>query len=246
MFHSDIKIREGAFIVSDAHYSSLRPQLLEFIKDIDSKKLQPTQLIFLGDIFDTLFGGVDITIQKNKEMIDLLNSISKNIEFIYLEGNHDFNLKTIFPEAKIFTIKKQPLICNYNNKRVILAHGDFDNDFGYKLYTNFVRNRYILSLINMLDNIYDNFIFKKLDKYLSKKDDCRELDNFSEYISKRLGLKFECDYFIEGHFHQNKTFKIDGFTYINLGIFACNQRYFIVKSSEDKELLEENIYSKEI
>jgi UDP-2,3-diacylglucosamine hydrolase len=31
-----------------------------------------------------------------------------------------------------------------------------------------------------------------------------------------------------------------------LGAFACNQRYFIVKSTQDIEFLEENIFSKGI
>jgi len=246
MFHSDIEIKEGAFIVSDAHYSSLRPQLLEFIKDINSKKLQPTQLIFLGDIFDALFGGVSATIKNNQEIILLLNEISKDIEFIYLEGNHDFNLKDLFPFAKVFPLSKQPLLFSYKTKKIILAHGDFSNDIGYKIYTSIVRNKIVLTILNFINNIFNDLIFKKLNLYLSKKDDCKELDNFYEYISRRIESKFDCDYFIEGHFHQNKAIKFDDFRYINLGVFACNQRFFIVKSVEDKELLEEKIYSKEI
>ncbi|MEA2099428.1 MAG: metallophosphoesterase [Campylobacterota bacterium] len=246
MFHSDIKIKEGAFILSDAHYSSLRPQLLEFIKDINSKKLHPTQLIFLGDIFDALFGGVSSTIKNNQEIISLLNDISQEIELIYLEGNHDFNLKKIFPSAKVFSISKQPLVCDYKSKKILLAHGDFGSDAGYKIYTYIARNRFVLILLNFINNLFGNFILKKLDRYLSKKNDCKELNNFREYTSKRLESKFDCDYFIEGHFHQNKTIKFKNFVYINLGVFACNQRYFIVKFSKDKELLEEKIYSKEI
>jgi len=246
MFHSNIDIKEGAFIVSDAHYSSSRPQLLEFIKDINSKKLQPTQLIFLGDIFDALFGGVVNTIKKNQEMIVLLNNISQDIELIYIEGNHDYNLKNIFPYAKIFPITKQPLLCKYKNKKVILAHGDFGNDIGYKLYTSIIRNKIVLFTLNIINNLFNNLILKKLDFYLNQKDDCNEFTNFDRYISKRIESKFECDYFIEGHYHQNKMIKFNDYIYINLGVFACNQRFFIVKSVEDKELLEENIYSKEI
>ena len=97
----NIILKEGAFVVSDAHYSHLRPQLLDFLKAIHSKNLQPTQLIFMGDMFDTLFGGIPYTQIINKEAITLLNEISLEIELIYLEGNHDFNLKNIFPHAKI-------------------------------------------------------------------------------------------------------------------------------------------------
>ena len=246
MFHSDIEIKEGAFLVSDAHYSSSRPELLGFIKAIHSKRLLPTQLIFFGDIFDTLFGSVPLTIERNSELILLLNEISLDIELVYLEGNHDFNLKNIFPAAKVFSISQQPLEVTFQDKVVLLAHGDFETDFIYRVYTAIVRNRYILFILNLVNTIFNNIILKKLDKYLSKKDDCREFLGFEEYISKRLEHTYICDYFIEGHFHQNRTLKFKNFKYINLAAFACNQRYFTVKSLEDKELLEENIFSKEI
>lgn len=239
-----IKILDGAFVVSDAHYSDKRPQLLDFIKDIHSKKLQPTQLILMGDIFDALFGGVEYTQKTNREIIRLLNEISLEIEVVYLEGNHDFNLKMIFPKAKVFPISSQPVICSYRDKKVLLAHGDIEGDLGYKIYTALIRNPVILFFLRILDSISGHYILKKLDIYLGKKDDCKEFIGLREYMSKRLSGKYSCDYFIEGHFHQNKTIEFEDFVYINLGAFACNQRYFIVKSSKDTELLQENIFSK--
>jgi len=241
----NIEIKEGAFVVADAHYSHFRPQLLDFIKEIHSKKLQPTQLLFLGDIFDTLFGEIPCTQQVNKEAIKLLNEISQEIELVYLEGNHDFNLKSIFPYAKVFSIKRQPLACRYNDKVVMLAHGDFGEDMGYKIYTAIIRNPFVLLFLRALNFISSNLILKKLDLYLRKKNDCREFVGFDEFIAKRLGSKYACNYFIEGHFHQNRNIKFDNFRYINLAAFACNQRYFIVKSFKEEELLEENIFFKD-
>ena len=239
-----MEILEGAFVVADAHYSHQRPQLLNFIKDIHSKKLCPTQLILMGDIFDALFGGVPYTQKVNQEAVKLLNEISLDIEMIYLEGNHDFNLKKIFPNAKVFPISKQPVICRYDNKKLLLAHGDIESDLGYKIYTLFIRNPIVLSILTLFDSISGHYILKKLDNYLSKKDDCKEFTGLREYMSKRLENKYSCDYFIEGHFHQNKSIEFENFIYINLGVFACNQRYFIVKSSKDIVLLEEKKFFK--
>ncbi len=241
----NIELKEGAFVVADAHYSHLRPQLLVFIKAIHSKKLQPTQLIFLGDMFDTLFGEIPYTAKINQEAIELLNAISKEIELIYLEGNHDFNLTKIFPHAKIFGINQQPLACGYENRIVMLAHGDFDGNRGYKIYTSLIRNHFVLLLLGAINFISNNFILDKLDVYLSKKNDCREFVGFETFIAQRLSRRFKCDTFIEGHFHQNKSVQLDNFRYINLGAFACNQRYFIVKSSTEVELLEEKIFFKD-
>ncbi len=240
----NIQIKEGAFFVTDAHYSHLRPKFLDFLKEIDSKKLQPTQLVFMGDIFDALFYEVPYTQKINQEAVALLQNISLNIEVIYLEGNHDFNLQKVFPNVKVFPISKQPVLCKYNSKKVLLAHGDFGSNLTYRTYTAVIRNSIVLKILNFIDLLLGHKIFKKLDSYLSKKDDCKDFVGFEKFIQGRLVDKYECDYFIEGHFHQNKSFRFEQFTYINLGAFACNQRYFIVKLSQ-MELLEEKIFSKE-
>lgn len=242
----NIEIKEGAFFVSDAHYSHKRPEFLEFIRDIDSKKLQPTQLILLGDIFDALFGEVSYTHKENQEAIEFINKISLVIEVIYLEGNHDFNLAKIFPNVKVFPISSQPVTCSFENKTVLLSHGDINSDIKYEIYTKIIRNRYFLYFLATIDYMSNHYILKKLDNHLSKKDDCKELNEFEKYASKRLDEKYDCDYFIDGHFHQNRTIELKNFIYINLAAFACNQRYFIVKSKQDIAFLQENIFSKGI
>jgi UDP-2,3-diacylglucosamine hydrolase len=246
MSHNSTQIKEGAYIISDAHYSASRRELFYLIKDIHSKKITPTQLLLFGDVFDTLFGSVPKSIEANQEMVSMLNDISQEIEVIYLEGNHDFNLRYIFPYARVIPIAKQPLACEYKGKKVFVAHGDFAEGTGYKIYTSIIRNRFLLPVFNLINTILGNIILEKLDVYLSKKEDCNEFTGFRKYISSRLENKYECDYFIEGHFHQNKIINFDSFEYINLAAFACNQRYFIVELSKDKLFLRENNFHKEI
>ena len=236
----NIELKEGAFLIADAHYSPHRPELKSLFEEIDSGLLQPTQLILMGDIFDMLFGVIPYTLHVNKEMLDLLNSIAQKIEVIYLEGNHDFCLDNVFENVKIVPLASQPLTCNYNDKTILLAHGDLGEDFGYKIYTSMIRNRLVLTFLKYIDIIGNHFILKKLDSYLQKKEDCNHFETFQGYITARLGKRFfnRCDYFIEGHFHQNRSFLVENFLYINLAAFACNQRYFIVQSSQEELLLE--------
>lgn len=236
MFHN-LVLREGAFVIADAHCSHMRGDFLDLLKDIKLKKLLPTQLILLGDIFDTLFGQVAYTLEINSEAINILNEISKEIEVIYLEGNHDFNLKKVLPNIKVFAIKDQPIEMSFFEQKVLLSHGDIESPLGYRIYTAIIRNPFVLRALSIVDTIFNHIIIKKLDEYLSKKDDCKEFAGFEEFIKMRLLGRYSCDYFIEGHFHQNKSFKIGDFKYINLAAFACNQRYFIVKSTKDGGLL---------
>ncbi len=240
----NLELKEGAFVISDAHYSHRRPELLNFLQNIQAKKLSPSQIIFMGDIFDTLFDNVPYTHKINSQIIDVINQISQKVEVVYIEGNHDFNLTKIFPDAKVFGIETQPIIMTYKDKKVLLAHGDIESPLLYRVYTAVVRNSVVTSFLNILDLISGHKIINKLDDYLGKKEDCKEFVGFREFIEKRLLSKYHCDYFIEGHFHQNKTLEFEDFIYINLAAFACNQRYFIVKSFKDVKLLEEISYKK--
>ena len=241
-----INLKEGACIISDAHYSPERPQLLSFIKAIHSKEFQVTQLILMGDIFDALFGVIDYTYHENQEMIDLLEAIAEDIEVLYFEGNHDFNLKAIFKNIKIFPISMQPVMVSFGDKKLYLAHGDFDAPLGYQLYTALIRNPFMLFILKYIDMALGHLIINKIEEHLHKKDDCKKLEWFEDFIRRRFsGGYYECDFFVEGHFHQNKIVSLEGCTYINLAAFACNQRYFIVKSVQDKKLLEEQQLLKE-
>jgi len=240
MSHS-FELKKGAFIISDAHYSSHhRPELKSLFEDIASGKLNPTQLILMGDIFDALFAPISYTLQKNRDMIEILDLISSNIEVIYLEGNHDFCLRGIFKNIAIFPLESQPVTCKYEDKTILLSHGDLGEGILYNIYTSLIRSPFILYILKYIDIAGNHFILKKLDKYLQKKEDCNNFEAFEEYITARIGKRFSnrCDYFIEGHFHQNRSFKVSDFTYINLAAFACNQRYFIVQSSQEELLLE--------
>lgn len=239
-----IEIKEGAFFVADAHYSKSRPLFLDFLKDIASKKLEPSQLILMGDIFDALFGQLPYTHTVNKEAVELLNLISKEIEVIYLEGNHDFNLKDIFPHAKVFPIAAQPVECSLKDKKVLIAHGDIESPMIYRIYAKTIRNPFVLYLLRFFDSISSHAIYDSLERYLQKKEDCKEFVGLQEFMSKRLGGKYECDFFVEGHFHQNKTLELRDFAYINLGAFACNQRYFIVEFGKSIQFLNEKNFSK--
>jgi UDP-2,3-diacylglucosamine hydrolase len=143
----------------------------------------------------------------------------------------------------VVPLQKQPIACSYATKKILLAHGDFASGMGYKIYTTFIRNTFVLGVLNLINSLGNNFILKKLDEYLSKKDDCKEIENFEQIVVKRLDKTMACDYFIEGHFHQNRHFLFKDYAYVNLGAFACNQRYFVVKSSQEVELLEEKLFS---
>lgn len=82
---------------------------------------------------------------------------------------------------------------------------------------------------------------------MKRKSHCRSIENFQGLIQRRLeSLKLESvDVLIEGHFHQNCSFHFSQLHYINVGAFACNERYFTVQSNQNKTLLHEAVFRKE-
>lgn len=233
MSHNPLLLQEGAIFLSDAHYSFKHSELLAFLKAVRVQKIQTPQLILMGDIFDLLFGGIPKTVERNQEAVELINTLSDNIEIIYLEGNHDFNLASIFPGVKVFGLKQQPLLCQYKKQRVALAHGDFDAPLGYRLYSAVIRNPMVLKSLSFFNKIGREFILNALDSKLSQKDDCQQMYTFEAYIKKHLCQQdlSQYDLFIEGHYHQNVSFNIDDCRYVNLPAFACGLLYMRLEGS---------------
>lgn len=217
---SEINLEIGAIFIADSHYNENRTELLDFLEELSAP-----QLVLMGDIFDFLCGEVDYWIQKNQKLIDLINKLSQTTQIIFLEGNHDYNLEKLFPEAIIVPRQRQPLIVNVNSKKYALSHGDIFTPFGYNLYTAIIRNSFFLQFVNFID--LDYTINKKIDSWLLKKNICSNIEDFESFAKKRLSLyaQYEVDAVVEGHFHQGKKYK----NYINIPSYeCCSQSYGII------------------
>ncbi|MFZ5375191.1 MAG: metallophosphoesterase [Campylobacterota bacterium] len=240
-------LHSGAFLVADAHCAPWRTPFLDFLRALDAGKLQTPQLILMGDVFDLLFGPVEATCRLNADAVSLINRISEKIDVVYLEGNHDFALAEVFPKVRVFSRAQQPWIARYGEKTVALSHGDTRMGIGYELYTALIRSTRILKTLARIDRIGKGFIVRALEKAMRRKNHCREIEGFEPLIRRRLGGEewTGIDVVIEGHFHQNRAFSLEGREYVNLAAFACNERYFSVQSSQNQPLLHEAVFRKE-
>ena len=236
-------IKEGALFISDAHENAKRDKFYHFLRMIESKEINPTQLFLMGDMFDLLVGEVKYLKNKYKKHIDLIEKIAQNIEVFYFEGNHDFSLEKIFKNAKVIDINKQPVVFQISNQKILLSHGDKYGGKTHTFYTSIIRSRTILKTLNMFDKLGNFFISKKIEKNLLKKDICTKISNFKEIISNKIekNVDIEIDMIAEGHYHQNRSFKYKKYKYINFSSFACNQSYFIVQLSPDIKFIEKKL-----
>ncbi len=241
------ELHTGAILVADSHYAPWRTSFIDFLRALESGKIQTTQLILMGDNCDLLFGPISETSRLNQDIITLLNSLSKNMEILYLEGNHDFRLASIFPNITVITRAQQPFMMSYGSETIALLHGDIGVPWGYELYTALIRNRPLLYLLNHLNNCFGGFIIKRLSEQMKRKNHCHSIENFGTIAHRHKNEEWvvQCDIIIEGHYHQNKSFDFEMYRYINLGAFACNERVYVVKSLQDRFILDEAMFHKE-
>ena len=217
-----LNLKEEAIIVADAHYPNHQKEaFLSLLNSIKTKELKIPQLILMGDIFDLLVGNSPYLKDRFKKEIELLDSIAKEIEVIYLEGNHDFYLKPIFKNVKIVSLSNQPLLGEFNSKSLALSHGDrYLTPFSYKIYTKVIRNRVVLKIL-------PDLIAKYKLKSMKKKRICRKIPYFKNQVAK-LKRFYKSDIIIEGHYHQGIIVN----NYYALPSFACKKELAVVKKGK--------------
>jgi len=218
-------IKEHALFIADAHYPHHGDTFLTLLKKIETQTLKTPQLFLMGDIFDLLFGYNNYIKTFSQEGIALLNRLSTKLEIIYLEGNHDFCLKEIFPNIKVYSRAEQPIQFQLNNQDVYLSHGDkYKTGLGYNLYSKILRNRTTLTLLKPFEKqIIDHRI-----KKLKAKKICGTFKGYQKRFDAIRSHYPKDSLIIEGHFHQGLVHE----NYISLPSLACQSSVAVVKNGK--------------
>lgn len=229
-----LSIEQKAIFVADSHYNERKPEFLIFLKKLKNKEINTTQLFLMGDMFDFISGESKYFIKRNQELIDIINELAQEIEVIYLEGNHDYNMEVLLKNVKVVKRENQPLIAKYKDKSVSLSHGDNFTPWHYNLYCKIIRNHTLLVFLNCID--FKDFISKKIYYSLIEKNICSRMQDFNSFAKKRIN-NYKSDIIIEGHFHQGKEFSSNNQLYVNIPSLFCDKKYFVL----DEDFKGENI-----
>jgi len=217
-------IKEGALFIADAHYPHHGSDFLKILNQLQDNSKSPSQLFLMGDIFDLLFGHNEYIKTFSQEGITLLNKLSEKLEIIYLEGNHDFCLKEIFPNITVYSREEQPVKFNLNNQTVYLSHGDkYQTGLSYDLYSKFLRRKATLTLLRPFEKSIINHRIGKL----KQKNICGDFTTYKRRFNSIRSHYPKKALIIEGHFHQGLTYK----NYISLPSLACQRQVAIIKES---------------
>ncbi|WP_456431829.1 UDP-2,3-diacylglucosamine diphosphatase [Nitratifractor sp.] len=219
-------ILEDALFVADAHYPHHGEEFLALLRALEAGEVETPQLFLMGDVFDLLFGCGSYIRSFASEAIAAVQRLSRRIEVHYFEGNHDFCLASLFPDAHVYPRSLQPIMMEMGGRRVALAHGDrYDTGIGYEIYTLLLRRCRAMCLLLPWEK---GLIDRPMRRLRSKKI-CREIPGFSEKVERILRhYPPEAERVIEGHFHQRGRFG----RYVALPSLACQKEVGVVRNGE--------------
>ena len=218
-------IKPGAIFIGDAHAGASRPQFLKFLRALCSAQSLPPQIFMMGDMFDFLANTTYVQ-RFYEEEIALINELSRKCEIFYFEGNHDFNLREIFPCAKVYPNAAQPakFICE-SGEAVQIAHGDLFLPRLTQFALLSLRNRTFLKFMDLLDRALKFKISKMILKSQEGKNLYKKMPNFKDIIAPKIDF-YAANLIVEGHYHQDEILYFGEKKYINLCSFGAGSKIY--------------------
>ena len=152
-------------------------------------------ILIAGDLFDKK----DVTVKARNVVLDSINS-NREIDFIYLKGNHDeanfLEDMEILPENLRLFNKDEWTTYKYGN--VTISGIEFGKISNYEIYSTLILNKSDINIVTL---------HGQESKYDQK--DKAEIINLQELKNKNI------DYLALGHIHKFKQEKLD-----NRGIYC--------------------------
>jgi UDP-2,3-diacylglucosamine hydrolase len=219
------------YFISDAHLGfhetpeelEKRERLLSFLEYVSSgAKETPTEIYFLGDLFDFWFEWYHVIPKYWFPVLYQIRKIANSgVKVNFITGNHDFYTGTFlekeigmhcFDECREFEI---------NSKRFFVAHGDglAKKDRGYRLLKRIIRNPISMFLYRTFISPDLGFLFAKWTSGSSRKivniDKTSWTEEYYGFAKQKFREGF--DYVLLGHIHTPCIRHEGNHTYVNCG-----------------------------
>jgi len=224
-----------AYFVSDFHLKfrekeedvSRRKRVISFLETLKGKA---DLLVLNGDIFDLWFAWDQVIIKGYFPLLKVLSDLNEHgCRLVLIAGNHDFWFNGFLSEYLNIDIYPDYFQEVIDNIKVYVTHGDLhtSNDFRYKLFRTFVRNKLVKSIfkiihpdlaLNLGKLLSRSSRERKISPVLMKAKE-KGLDKFAE---KKLQ---DHDLVVIGHSHSPKLDNKANGIYVNLGDWIVNNSY---------------------
>jgi UDP-2,3-diacylglucosamine hydrolase len=238
-------------VISDLHiwgsedplYHSLVSLVLERVHSGDT-------LVLAGDIFDVFVGNKGIFVQEYSRFIEALKTASaKGVQVHYIEGNHDFLLKSVFSDSKGVKVHSESVDLKIDDKKFFFAHGDLANhqDYGYRILRAFLRSPILRAIVMLVPGWFVKNVGQKSSKYsrnltprnpgelpIERRERLRAA--YRSFAATKMVEGF--DFIVMGHCHDldEKMFKIGSRVgqYVNVGYPRVHGSLLSWQSGEEK------------
>ena len=240
---SDLHIKDS----SDYQYDLLVKLINDNIDSVDC-------FILLGDIFDLMAGNHPQYYKRYKNYFEVLeNVLRKGKKIIYIEGNHDMHLYSLYERyfklkgisIDNLTISRKRIYLDIKDQRYMFSHGDDIEigNTGFKIYKKLISSSILDPVANF---IMPYSVLEHVGKKASIKSKKRNYEIFSEEFESKIKdkyrqgieeswLKKNFDVAICGHSHVCDEYKSpNGFDYINISTSGSKYYYFDSRDFEIK------------
>ena len=181
-------------------------------------------LIIGGDFFDFWFETNHAIPKGYENLIEkLTNLVKSGIDVHYIAGNHDYWDFGYLTKKIGLTFHKEDLKISYNNKNILITHGDglLKKDYGYRFMKNIIRHNLFIKLFKLFpEKISFNFankmsqsssVYNHNDKYVS------EIKKDMLAYSQNKWKNENIDIVMIGHYHQQEIINKNNKSLIFLG-----------------------------
>jgi UDP-2,3-diacylglucosamine hydrolase len=226
---------------SDAHlpsrrgYSVQKSAVEQFLNSLVDRKV--AAIYILGDLFDLWFEYRAAILSYHFSVLKAFSQLrDAGTQLHLVVGNHDYWAGRFLRDEVGFHIHKEPLIVEFDERRVYMCHGDGLNkrDFAYRMFRPVLRFRPAIAAFRLVHPDFAVLLGRIVSKFSRRNANLIDAGNETEAKAIRsfAGTMLDrpdIDVFIGGHCHIpcEERFQVNGTNkvYLNTGDWMARFSY---------------------
>ncbi len=232
--------------ISDLHLMPERPEIMDlFVRFSEDIAAKADTLYILGDFLEVWWGDDDPA----TDYQDVFNALSTLVtqyhtEIFLMHGNRDFLIGKALAERCHFKIIQDPHKINFNNRDILLLHGDTlcTDDIEYQKFRQMVRNplwqQQVLAKTLEQRHQLAKSLRENSKQATTEKD--QSIMDVNQAETEKVFLQNDIDLIIHGHTHRpaihHKKINSRDTTRIVLGDWHEAGSYLRINDSSDFKL----------
>jgi UDP-2,3-diacylglucosamine hydrolase len=205
---------KSILLLGDAHLRDGDPELESFLQFLRSIPDPPDTLIIVGDLFDLWIGSPAFLSDCHRRVIEQLEALQeRGTQSIYVEGNRDYRLKSLYKSGPFKQVCEDGLDLTYGGRTLHIVHGDRINrsDRPYRLWRRIAKGPWLLGALEWLPAKAGRSVAMRLERRIARTNR-RHRIAFPETECRRFALEQRgrgADTLVLGHFHKEMRLTFD-------------------------------------